>query len=112
MLKKMILILAVVTLVASAGTVPGSGHYNVTLNQPAVVQGTVLKAGDYRLILADSKLTIINEVGKKNPLEVTVKVETQDKKFDTTVVRLDTSGGKAAISEIRLGGTKTRLVFN
>jgi len=112
MIKKAIWILAVVALIASAGTVPGSSHYAITLNQPAVVQGTVLKAGDYRLNLADNKLTIVNDVGKKNPVEVTVKVETEDKKFDTTVVRVDTTSGKAVISEIRLGGTKTKLIFN
>ena len=105
------LLLAVVALIASAGTMPVGAHYRVTLVQPVVLQGTVLKPGDYRLALADTKVTITNDKGK-NPVEATVKVETQDKKFDSTSVRLDTATGKAVISEIRLGGTKTRLVFN
>jgi hypothetical protein len=111
MLKKLVLIAALAALIASAGTVPGVGHYRITLLQPAAVQGTVLKAGDYRLDLADTKLTIVPENGK-NRVEVTVKVETEDQKFSSTSVRLDMSTGKAAISEIRLGGTKTKLVFN
>jgi len=41
-----------------------------------------------------------------------VKLETGDKKFDATSVRLDSATGKAVMSEIRLGGTKTTLVLN
>ena len=110
MLNKLVLILALVALVASAGTVPAGHHYRITLEQPAVVQGTLLKAGDYRLTLSDTKLTITPDNGKKT-VEVTVKVETEGAKFDTTVVRFDKAGGQTVISEIRLGGTKTKLVF-
>jgi hypothetical protein len=56
-------------------------------------------------------VTIIADNGK-TMAEATVKVETQETKFDNTTVRLDTASGKAVIAEIRLGGTKTRLVFN
>jgi hypothetical protein len=111
MLKKIALMLAVVALVAIAGTVPSVGHYSITLVQASSVQGTVLKAGDYRLRLADSKVTITSETGK-NLVEVPVKVETEEKKFDRTMVQIDNSNGKPAISEIRLGGTKTKLIFN
>ena len=38
-------------------------------------------------------------------------VETSDKKYDTTAVRYRGVGEKQAISEIRIGGTKTKLVF-
>jgi hypothetical protein len=111
MFRKLVLTLAVAALIASAGTVPTGTHYRVSLSQTSVVRGTELKAGDYRLSLADSTVTIVAENGK-NPVEVPVKVETQDKKFSSTVVRFDTASGKAVISEIRLGGTKTKLIFN
>lgn len=111
MLNKAVFILAVFALIVSAGTVPLGGHYKVTLFEPAAVQGTVLQAGDYKLELNDTKLTFVAQNGKA-PVAVTVKVETGDKKFDGTSVRLDTATGKAVISEIRLGGTKTRLIFN
>jgi hypothetical protein len=111
MITKLALILAVVALVASAGTVPGVGHYTVTLSQPSVIQGTLLKAGEYRLVLAASKVTIINESGK-SLVEAPVTVETQDKKFDSTAVGFDTATGQNVIFEIRLGGTKTKLKFN
>lgn len=110
MFNKLVLLVAVFALIVSAGTVP-TGHYTITITQPATVQGTVLKAGDYNLILKDTKLTFMPESGK-TPLEVTVKLETGDKKFDATSVRLDSATGKAVMSEIRLGGTKTTLVLN
>jgi hypothetical protein len=112
MFHKAVFILAVFALIVSAGTVPvGVQHYKVTLFEAAAVPGAVLPAGDYKLELKDNKLTFV-AVNGKVPVEVTVKVETGDKKFDGTSVRLDTAAGKAMISEIRLGGTKTRLVFN
>lgn len=110
MWKNVLLILAAFALIASAGSVP-VGHYRITLSQPATVQGTVLKPGDYSLTLKDTKLTFMAENGKI-PVEVTVKLETSEKKFDTTSVRLQTGAGNAVVSEIRLGGTKTTLVLN
>jgi hypothetical protein len=110
MFKKLALILAVFALIAAAGTLSVGGHYSITLFEPAVAQGTVLQAGEYRLTVTDTKVTITGEK-LRSPLELKVKVETQDKKFDTTSVQLNTVGGKASITEIRLGGTKTKLVF-
>jgi hypothetical protein len=110
MFKKLLLILAACALLVSAGTVPG-GHYKITLVEPAAVQGTTLQAGDYSLTLKDTKLTFMADTGKK-PVEVTVKLETGDMKFDTTSVRIDTATGKSVINQIRLGGTKTTLVLN
>lgn len=110
MFHKLALILAF-ALIASAGTLPAVGHYTITVFEPAAVQGTVLQPGEYRLILADTKLTITPQNGK-NPMELKVKVETQAKKFESTSVELVTVDGKASIGEIRLGGTKTKLVLN
>ena len=40
-----------------------------------------------------------------------MKIENVERKYDSTAVRYSDQGGKATISEIRLGGTKTKLVF-
>jgi hypothetical protein len=111
MIKKIVLILAVLALVASAGTVPVHGHYKITLDRPSVVKGTVLKPGDYRISLADAKLTITTDTGK-SVMEVPVKLETAEKKYGDTVVGYATENGKEAVTEIRLGGTTTKVVFN
>jgi hypothetical protein len=111
MFRKLVLGFAILALVASAGTVPAGTNYKITLLQPSVVKGTVLKAGDYKLSLGDAKVTITPTNGK-NPLEVPVKIESVEKKFADTVIGYSAQDGKSVISEIRLGGTKTRLVFN
>ena len=103
MLKKFVLAFAVLALaVASAAT------YRVTLFQPSVVKGNELKAGDYRLNVQNDKVTIVKGT---QSVEVPVKIENVEQKYDSTAVRYSDQGGKLTISEIRLGGTKTKLVF-
>ncbi|MGD0870194.1 MAG: hypothetical protein ABSB88_11625 [Bryobacteraceae bacterium] len=111
MIKKVIMVLAILALVASAGTVPAGGHYKITLERPAIVKGTVLKAGDYKVTLGDAKVTISTDSGK-NPIEVPAKLESVEKKFSETVVGYVTENGKQTLTEIRLGGTTTKVVFD
>jgi hypothetical protein len=103
-MKRFVLAFVILALaVAIAGTGPGAHSYTVTLSQAITVNGTQLVPGDYRLTLASDKVNLAK--GKVN-VDLRVKVETSDKKFDDTAVRY--ADGK--LSEIRLGGTKTRLV--
>ena len=102
MFRNVVLLLVIFALAASAAT------YKVTLTQTSMLKGNELKAGEYRLNLEASKVTITS--GKQS-LEVPVKVENSDQKFDNTAVRY-TGGDKPKITEIRIGGTKTKLVFN
>lgn len=106
MLKKLVLVFAILAIaVASAGTVPGSHSYTITLIQPAVVNGTQLKPGEYRLTVDVTKVTLTKG---KQVLDIpSAKVESVEKKFDATAIRYVGE----AIAEIRLGGTKTRVVF-
>ena len=78
-------------------------------SQPSVVKGTELKAGEYRLNVGSEKVTITNT---KQSVDVPVKVETVDQKFESTAIRYTLEAGKQTISEIRIGGTKTKLVLN
>jgi hypothetical protein len=89
--------------IATAGTVPSAHSYTITISQATVVNGTQLTPGDYRLTVVADKVTLVK--GKVN-VQLPAKIETADKKFDDTAVRY--AGDK--LSEIRLGGTKTRIV--
>ena len=83
--------------------------YTVNLFQPTMVGATELKPGEYKVEVNDQ--TAVIRQGKVRT-ESQVKVEESDTKFDTTVVRyVNSADGKVRIQEIRLGGTKTRLVF-
>lgn len=111
MLQRFLVVFALLALVVSfAGTVPAPGStFRVNLTQPSVVKGSDLKPGEYKVSLGAEKATFI--AGKTN-IEAPVKVETSAEKFKSTAVRYITENGKNVISEIRIGGTNTRLVFN
>ena len=101
-------ILALVVAIAGNNPVK-SPIAHVTLSQPAVVNGTALKAGDYRVIVNEGKVTFTID---KESREIPAKVETGQKKYDVNRVQYDVVGSQTTISEICLGGTKTRLLFN
>jgi hypothetical protein len=89
--------------------VAGARSYTVNLFQPSLVGATELKPGQYKIEVNNNKAII--RQGKVQT-ESAVKVEEGDTRFDTTVVRyVNSTDGKVRIQEIRLGGTKTRLVF-
>lgn len=105
MIKKFVIGFILFALALSfAGTVPSNRTYTITLAQPTVVNGTQLKPGDYRLSMGLDKITLV--MGKVS-VDVPAKFETTEKKFDDTAIRL-ISG---AIAEIRLAGTKTKIVI-
>lgn len=105
-MKKLFFSLAAIALaVASAAA---AANYRVTLFQPSVVGSTELKPGDYKMEVTDNKVLI---TAGKTSVEAPVKVETADEKYPSTSVRYASGDGKYKIMEIRIGGTKTRLVF-
>jgi hypothetical protein len=89
--------------------VASARSYTVNLFETATVGTTELKPGEYKIEVNEQKAVI--RKGKVQT-ESAVKVEEGETKFDTTVVRyVNSTDGKIRIQEIRLGGTKTRLVF-
>jgi len=104
MRRKLLVCLAFVGLALASAK-----SYSLLLTQPAMLGGTELKPGEYRVEVADQKAVI--RAGKTEA-QATVKVETADSKYSRTTVEMVENGGKMHISEIRFGGTKTRLVFS
>jgi hypothetical protein len=105
MIRKVLLSFAVVTLAAIAG----AKSYSVSLSEPAVIGGTELKPGEYKVEVVDQKAVIRN--GKLHG-EFPVKVETSDSRYGATAIRFSNGDGKLHIQEIHLGGTATKLVFS
>jgi hypothetical protein len=106
MLKKTVF-LALITLMAVSFATAKT--YTVKLNQPSIVEGKELKPGNYKVELTGDKvkLTSGNET-----VETAAKSEEGTERFAFTSVRYVDENGKMKISEIRLGGTSTKLVFN
>jgi hypothetical protein len=111
MLTKLAVAFCVLALAAAfAGSIPAKGPaYRVTLNEPAVVNGVPLKAGEYRVIVNAGKAAF--QIGKETQ-EVAVKVEENAKKFGENQIMYDRRGDQNVIREICLGGSKTKLTFN
>jgi hypothetical protein len=82
--------------------------YTVTLYQKSMLGNMELEPGEYRIEVVDQKAVIRN--GSKQG-EAPVRVETGDTKFPANSVRLSVGGGTPRVQEIRIGGTKTKLVF-
>ena len=102
MTKKIIFSIATLALALSAET------HRITLFQPTTLNGKELKPGEYKVEVKDSKAVISR--GKES-VESAVRVENADAKFGSTSVRYVKGEGKMNLQEIRLGGTKTKLVF-
>ena len=82
--------------------------FTVNLFEKAMFGTTELTPGAYKVEVNEQKATI--RQGKVQG-ESPVKVEESPVKFDTTTVRYGKADGKTRIEEIRIGGTKTKLVF-
>jgi hypothetical protein len=106
-MTKSVKILALMLTLALA--VASANSFTVTLFQPSMVAGKELKPGDYKVTVDNNKAVI--EKGKEK-VEAAVKVENGESKFNTTSVRYTNADGKMKVTEIRLGGTTTKVVFN
>jgi hypothetical protein len=96
-------------MVVAGLAVAGGRSYNVSLTRPNMLGTTELKPGDYK-IEVDGDKAILRQ--GKTQSESPVKVEEGDTKFDNNVVRyVSSADGKLRIQEIRIGGTRTKLVF-
>jgi hypothetical protein len=101
--------LLTILIVLSVSAVANAKSFHVTLFQQSIIGTAELQPGDYKLDLDGSKVVISN---KGKSAEAEVKVETSDQKFNSTSVRYQNGDGNYRIQEIRLGGTKTKLIFN
>ena len=82
-----------------------ASSYNVTFFEPVVVNGSTLKPGEYRVEINDNKSTLKKG---KTVVESPVRVENNEAKYSRTAVRLAEG---TQLEEIRVGGTRTRLIF-
>jgi hypothetical protein len=100
-MKKILVLALALTGMALAAT----KTYTINLLQPSKVGTMELKAGEYQVKVVDGKAVFKN--GKIHG-EAAVEIQDGNQKFSDTSVRL---GEARQIREIRIGGTKTTLVF-
>jgi len=87
----------------------GAMSSKVTLFQPSLLNGVELKPGEYKIEVDGDKMVLRNG---KTKAEAAIKTEQGDAKFGSTSIRYMNGDGKYRITEIRIGGTNTKLVVN
>jgi len=88
--------------------VASAKSYEVTLPQPATLNGAQLQAGTYKVEIVDQKAVL--HMGRETR-EAPVKVEDAGRKYNITSVKLVDNNGKMRLVEIHIGGTSTKLVL-
>jgi hypothetical protein len=104
-MKKIMFALGTFALAALAAN---PNNFKVTLNHPTWVGGKLLKPGEYKIQVDGTKAML---KGDKESAETAVKMETGDKKYDSTTLNVRSNGDKNQLEDIRVGGSNTKIVF-
>src|SRR5262249_19250627 len=94
--------------VFALASVLGASDYRVTLQKPAVINGTKVKADDYKLELNGGKAVLKSG---KTSVAADVSVEDSSAKYNSTSACCVAEDGNYHLQEIRLGGTNKKLIF-
>lgn len=98
------------TLALASLGIASAKSYDVVLTAPAMVGNNQLKPGDYKLKVEGSQAVLTDTQNSKS-VNVPVKIENGDKRFDYTTVETTKHDGMDSIQAIDLGGSNTRLTL-
>ena len=102
-------------ILAAIGLVAGSAladqSYRITLSTVSKIGNIEFKPGEYKLVIDTPKVSLTN-LNSGKAVELEAKVEDAETKTDHTAIHSTKVDGVAQISEIRIGGSKTRIAFN
>ncbi len=111
-MKNVIRCLALIAaIVVVAGSAYADQSYRITLSSASKIGSTDLKPGEYKLVVDGAKVRF-TELNSGKMVEVEAKVQEVDTKTDHTAIHSTHVDGVDKISEIRIGGSKTRIAFN
>jgi hypothetical protein len=91
-------------------TASADQNYGFTLSSASKIGNAELRPGDYKLVV-DTQKVMLTELRTGKSIELEAKVENADKKFAATEIRSKQVDGVDQISEIRIGGSKTKIAF-
>jgi len=107
MFKKFLISFATIAVAAAS-----AATYHVRLVQDTLINGTELKAGEYKVDVLDKDSKAVFHKGHATT-EAKVKVENASSKFRQTTFRYDQEpNGKMKLQELNIGGSNTRLIFS
>ena len=106
----LVALIAVLGLLLATAFADGAKSYKINLSSAAVVGSAELKPGDYKIVVDQPKIRFIH-LGSGDEVAVDGKVNTVDGKVPFTSVHSKQVDGVTKITEIRLGGSRTSVVF-
>lgn len=109
MMKTILATAALFCLSLSAGSLPSSKQYSVTMAQPVQVGSVKLAAGDYKIKITGDTATFINSSRKE--FTAPVKIEKLAKKTEVTAIETKEVNGTSEVMIIDIGGADFKLVF-
>jgi hypothetical protein len=98
----------VLSFLLAVGVAAAADTWRVNIPSPTWVGTTELKPGDYKVALEGSKATF--KMGKE-VIEVPAKMEEGINKNSQTALGITNSNGKKTLVDIRLGGSKSKIVI-
>jgi len=101
--------LLVLCLAAASLTLQAAETHRIVLFQTSHINGTELKAGDYKLEVLGDKIVL--KSGKVR-VEAQATKEAANSKYNTNSILYKNEGGKFEVQEIHVGGTNTKLLLN
>jgi hypothetical protein len=102
-------LLRLIVVTSAIAVLAQAADRRITLSEPFVVAGTKLNPGEYKVQVNGDKVKIYSP---KQSVEATAKVETGEEKYRSNALRYESSDSPHRITEILLGGTNTKIVFN
>jgi hypothetical protein len=102
-------LLRLIVMASAIALVAQAADRRITLLDPCIIAGTKLNAGEYKVQINGDKVKIYST---RQSVEATAKVETAEGKYSTNSLKYENGDGPHRITEIRLGGTNTKIVFS
>ena len=104
------LMLATLGLLVATANADPSKSYRITIGDATKIGTAELRPGNYTLVF-DAPKVRLTELDSGKVVELEAKIESVDKKIETTEIHSQQVDGVRRINEIRLGGSKTRIDF-
>jgi len=87
----------------------GAKDYRIRITEDCQAGSSSLKSGDYTVKLDGTSAALIDKAGRS--IDARSKVETVERKFDSTSVSISKADGTPRLRSVSLAGTNSRIVF-
>jgi hypothetical protein len=94
-----------------SGTARADRSYEISLTSVSKIGSVEFKPGEYRLVV-DAPKVRLTHLDSGKTVELDAKIQESDTKSEHTSVHTQQVDGVSRVSEIRIGGSKTRITFN